>query len=219
MKQVLSIVTLLMLAGLFVTTVYAVTPKAGAKPTLSSVTVAVDGLSSPACATDMQAYLSKLKGVSDVKVIQKPGQVTAKLDEKVITASSFIISIDSHACKAMAKCPYTAHLTFYVDAPMCKGQAKMCPACEPEISKMLKSVKGISKVSFDTTGRYATVSFAPKAKVSTSDITSALNKSTFHFTENFASALSKTPSSKAAATNNKMSAGCPMNGGGCCGMK
>src|SRR3972149_3969313 len=79
-------------------------------PKLTAVTVAVDGLHCKACVDELQRDLSKVPGVAEVKVTQKPGQVTAKLDEKKISVSKFVTTIAKHSQGMDRKKTYGAKL-------------------------------------------------------------------------------------------------------------
>lgn len=156
------------------------------KAVLTPVTVAVEGFHCQACPDELQKDLAKLNGVSEVKATLSPAQVTAKLDEKTITASEFAAAIANHKRAMDATKTYGAKLVVYIDAPMCAKEVKMCAACPPEITRVVKAVKGVSGVTLDTTGKVASITFAQGAKVTTADLAAALKKSSFKFTAQFA---------------------------------
>src|SRR3990172_4454573 len=108
-------------------------------PKLTAVTVAVDGLHCKACVDELQRDLSKVLGVSEVKVTQKPGQVTVKLDEAMISVSKFVRKIAEHPQAMDRKKTYGAKLIAYIDTEACAKQAKMCEACFKETPKVLKA--------------------------------------------------------------------------------
>lgn len=164
--------------------VLAATPKA---PQLTTVTVAVDGLHCQACVDELQQDLGKVAGVSEVKVTQKPGQVTAKLDESKTAASQFVAVIAAHPQAMDHKKTYGAKLVAYIDTAMCAKDKKMCDACFTEIPKVLKAVKGVSDVTLDDTGKIAAISYAKDATVTTNDLAKALAQSNFKFQVTFVS--------------------------------
>ena len=189
-------------------------PKA---PQLTPVTVAVDGLHCQACVDELQKDLGKAPGVSDVKVTQKPGQVTAKLDESTITVSQFVTLIATHPQAMDHEKTYGAKLMAYIDTEMCAKNAKMCDGCFTEIPKVLKSVKGVSYVTLDETGKVAAISFTKDANVPTSALATALGNSDFKFYVTFTSP-------KPQSSQRQHSGGCDMDmgnmnmdsGGGSC---
>lgn len=184
MRQTLLFTLLALLVATVVTMLYAA-PKASKKPVLTDITASVEGFSCSSCAGKLQSYLTEQKGLSEVKVTMKPQQVTAKVDEKVMPASKLIALINAQGKKTEPKAPYSAKFVVYVDAAMCKDQVKMCGACFTEIPKSLKSVKGITGVELDKTGKVATLTFDPKANVTTTAIADALKKSKFNFIVSF----------------------------------
>jgi|GEM_PF-1573984 len=201
--------TLLALTIAIVVTVLNAAPeKAVKQPVLTVVTAGVEGLNSPSSVDKLQTWLGKQKGIFEVKVIMKPQQVTAKLDEKVISASKFINLINEQGRKTEPKAPYTAKLVVYVDAPMCADQPKMCGACFTEIPKTLKSVKGVNGVTLDESGKVATIAFDAKAGVTTAAITEGLKTSKFNFIVSFAPPVAEGEKDAAATTG----------GDDCCGM-
>ncbi len=187
----------------------AVAPKKP-QPVTTAVIVAVTGFHCQACPDGLVPDLAKLPGVTKVQATLAPAQVTAVLDETQTPVSALLAAIAKHPQAMDAKKTYGTALRVYIDAPMCAKDAKMCPACFTEIPKMLKPVAGIKTVTLDSTGKVATLTFTPGAKVTTAQLTAALKKSSFHFTVGYAHPV------KAVATT----ATCPMNGGGCkgCGM-
>jgi len=195
--------TLLALAiATVVTVLYAAPGKMGKQPiVLTAVTASVEGFNCPSCANKLQTYLGKQKGISEVKVTMKPQQVTAKLDEKVVSAGKFITLINQQGKKTEPKDPYTAKFVAYIDAPMCE-------ACFTEIPQMLKSVKGVTGVTLDESGKVATIAFDAKAGVTTTAIAEGLKKSKFNFTVNFA----------APEANGEKSAAATTEGDDCCAM-
>lgn len=204
---------------------FAANPKA---PQLTTVTVAVDGLHCKACVDELQQDLAKVPGVSEVKVTQKPGQVTAKLDESKISASKFVNTIASHSQLMDRKKTYGAKLVAYIDTEMCAKQKTMCDACFTEIPKVLKAVKGVSDVTLDDTGKVASIGFAKDATVSTIALAKALGQSDFKFKVTFftnTTALTTDQHQHGAANAEgdcemmKSDEGCDMgSGGGGCGM-
>jgi copper chaperone CopZ len=82
---------------------------------------------------------------------------------------------------------YGAKLVVYIDTEACAKDAKMCDGCFTEIPKVLKSVKGVSTVTLDKTGKVATIGFKKDANVSTSTLATALSKSDFKFHASFVS--------------------------------
>jgi len=185
-----------------ITTLVLATP---AKKTLTQVTVSVQGLHCQGCVDELQRDLSKISGVSAVKVTQQPAQATAKLDETTIAASKFVAAISIHPQFMNHAKTYGARLLVFVDAPGCAGQAKMCPACFTEIPKVLKTVKGIDTVSLDDTGKVVFVTFTHDANITTQSLVKALSTSAFKFTTCFIAP-------KTTAQHNANSG----NTGGCC---
>ena len=182
---------------------------------LTPVTLSVDGLHCSTCVDELLTDLGKEPGVFNVKVTQKPGRVTAALDESKITASQFVNLIAAHPQAMDAKKNYGARLLAYIDTEMCARQQKMCEACFTEIPKVLKSVKGVDAVTLDESGKIASISFVKDATVSTSALAKALAQSEFKFTVNFfSSALNTVPDQQ---TDNDAD-GCGMGAGGGCGM-
>ncbi|HEY3376500.1 MAG TPA: heavy metal-associated domain-containing protein [Armatimonadota bacterium] len=190
-------------------------PKA---PQLTPVTVAVDGLHCQACVDELQKDLGKAPGVSDVKVTQKPGQVTAKLDESTITVSQFVTLITTHPQAMDHDKTYGAKLMAYIDTEMCAKNAKMCDGCFTEIPKVLNAVKGVSDVTLDETGKIAAIGFTKDANVTTSALATALGKSNFKFHATFVSPTPQTTQKDQAGGGCNMDMG-NMNmgsGGGSC---
>ncbi|MHB9130057.1 MAG: heavy-metal-associated domain-containing protein [Armatimonadota bacterium] len=172
--------------ALLVGVALAAAPKPAAKaPQLTPVTVSVDGFHCQACPDELQKNLAKLPGVSAVNATLKPAQVTAKLDEKVITASQFVAAVAKHPRAMDHSKTYGAKLVVYVDAAMCAKEAKMCAGCFKEIPRALQSVKGLGTVSLDNTGKVASITFAKDAKVNTAGIAKALKSSSYKFTVSF----------------------------------
>jgi len=205
---------LALLVATVVTMLYAAPGKTNKQPVLSPVTVNIEGFQCAGCATSLQGYLAKQKGVSEVNATMKPAQVTAMLDEKVMPVSKFVAVIDKQ--KNLHDKLFSASFVTYIDAAMCKGQAKMCEGCPTEIKKMLKDVKGITGITFDETGRVATIGLDPKVSVTTTQIAAALKKSKFNFIVSFTDPKPADKDSKEQATGS-----CPMGGdkqaseGGC----
>ncbi len=178
------------------------------KPVLTPVTVAVEGITCPSCLGKLQQQLTQVAGVTNLKTSMKIPQVTATLDESKITAGAFLAKITSISKTIEPDSPYTAKLLVYVDAAMCAGQEKMCPACFTEIPKVLKSVPGVSNVTMDNTGRIATVTLADHATVTTSALATALGKSTFKFTTSFTPPVAKAKAARTTETGCGTSGGC-----------
>lgn len=222
MRNVLLVVGLALIA-LLVGVAIATAQKPAAKTAeLTPVTVAVEGFHCQACPDGLQKDLAKLAGVSEVKATLKPAQVTAKLNEKVISASEFVAAIAKHPRAMDHSKTYGAKLVVYVDAAMCAKEPKMCPACFKEIPRALKSVKGLGNVALDSTGKVASLTFAKGAKVNTASITKALKASSFKFTVGYtAPAGSKAAQTASASSGHGDMGSCPMKGdgttGGCCG--
>jgi copper chaperone CopZ len=214
MRQTVFFTLLALAIATVVTVLYAAPGKTNKQSALTAVTAGVEGFDCPSCVNKLEVYLGKQKGISEAKVTMKPQRVTAKLDEKVISASKFITLINAHA-KKTEKNPYTAKFVAYVDAAMCEDQAKMCAPCFTEIPKTLKGIQGVTGVTLDDTGKVATIAFDPKADIATSAIADALKKSKFNFTVSFTE-----PKAKAAKTAVKAKSGedcadgsCDMAGG------
>ncbi|MHB0935776.1 MAG: variable large family protein [Armatimonadota bacterium] len=207
MRLTLIFTLLALLVATVVTILYAAPGKTSKKPVLTEITASVEGFNCPSCTGKLQSYLAEQKGISEAKVTMKPQQVTAKLDEKVMPISKFITLINAHGKKTEPKAPYSAKLVVYVDAEMCKDQGKMCPPCFDEIKKMVKGVKGITGVALDKTGKVATLSFDPKANVTTKAIADALKKSKFKFIVSFTDPKAAVKKTAAAAGGDDCCAG------------
>lgn len=179
------------------------------KPVLTPVTVAVEGITCPSCLGKLQQQLTRVTGVTNLKTSMTTPQVTATLDESKITAGAFLAKITAISKTIEPKSPYTAKLLVYVDAAMCAGQEKMCPACFTEIPKVLKTVPGVSSVTMDNTGRIATVTLADHATVTTGALGTALGKSNFKFTTSFAPPAAQAKTKASTGTE----AGCDTCGG------
>ena len=174
MKQVTLLAALAAVIVIVVSTLYASPAKNSKKPILTPVTAAVAGFTCPSCVSKLNSHLTSRKGVSDVKVTFKPGQVSAKLDESIITSSEFIATINAHGKATEPQSPYTAALVAYVDKAECKDEKVMCDDCVKEITKTLKAVKGIAAVKYNPTTRLAAIDFAPKTKLSTATLAKSL---------------------------------------------
>lgn len=197
MRLTLIFTLLALLVATVVTLLYAAPGTTSKPPVLTEVTASVKGFNCPSCVSTLQSYLAKQKGISEPKVTLKPQQVTAKLDEKVMPVSKFIALINAHGKKTEPKAPSSAQFVVYVDAEMCKDQAKMCPPCFDEIKKMVKAVKGVAGVELDQTGKVATLTFDGKTTVTTRAVADALKKSKFNFIVSFTAPKAE----KAAATD------------------
>jgi len=148
------------------------------KPVLVPVIAKLYNADCHPCLDAMAGELAKQAGITEVKATMDPPQVTATLDETLFTASEFVNKI-------VALDDYDARLLLYVDTAMCKGAAKMCGGCFTEIPAQLKTIAGVKEVTLDDTGRRVKVTFTADAKVKTTDLTSALAKSTYGFTVSF----------------------------------
>jgi len=171
-------------------------------PVLTPVTVGVAGFHCQACPDGLQKDLAKLPGATAVKATLNPAQVTATLDEAKLTASEFVAAVSAHPQAMDAHKTYTGKLVLYVDAEMCKANAKMCAGCFTEIPRVLKAVKGVKQVTLDATGKIASLTFTQGAKVTTKTLAAALAKSSYKFTVRFDQPVSA-PASQSAGT------GCP----------
>jgi hypothetical protein len=76
---------------------------------------------------------------------------------------------------------YGATLLLYIDTQMCANGKTMCADGFTEIPKRLKAVSGVQDVKLDTTGKIAAISFSRGARVKTSDLINALQKSDLGF--------------------------------------
>jgi len=182
----------------------------GKKPASVQVSVAVQGFDCAACTDGLAQDLGKVDGISEVKATLKPPMVTAKIDEHKINVSEFVAKIAAHPQMMDPKKTYGAQLVLCVDTAMCAKEKKMCPACFTELPKAFKTVKEISTVSLDDTGKVATIGFAPGAKVTTAQITKALAMHSFKFIANFAcpASMQQADQSKAATCPMGDDAGC-----------
>jgi len=163
-----------------------------------AVTVQVAGFHCQGCPDELKKDLSKIDGVTEVKATLNPPVVTAKLDPKKITPSEFYAAIANHPQGMDRKKTYGALLLAYVDTKMCARQQKMCDGCTPEITKQLKTVEGVDKVVFDTTGKLVGITFKKDARVTLDKLTEALGKSQFGFTVDFTTPIK--PPQKAETT-------------------
>ena len=160
MKKTLLLAVSVLAAALFVSTAFSAAPA-------KAIIVTVQGMQCQACADGLQKDLAKVPGVTAVKASLAAAQVTASLDETKTSAAAFVNAIAAHPQMMDAKKNYGAKLVIYVDAPMCVKEKVMCPACPPEMTKMLNAVKGISAISIGKTGKIVTVGFAKGAQVTT----------------------------------------------------
>jgi len=209
MQKILGgLIMVLAVIGITMAAMAAQTKKSAPVP----VTVAVTGLHCQGCVDELQQDLAKIPGVSEVKVSQTPGQVSAKIDEAIITAAKFTGKIAAHPQAMDHAKTYGASLVLYIDTKACATEPKMCPACFTEIPKVLKKVAGVSAVSLDATGKIASVSFAKDAKVSTQTLAKALAASDFKFITTFAA---PTAVKAAQASNSTGRPACKSEKGGC----
>lgn len=183
-ERVTLVTTLLVLAILMAMAL----PGLAARTHYTGVTVGLGGFTCKADAAALQRDLAKQPGVKAVKATFSPARVTARLDEQRMPVGRFVGLIAGHPRIGHPDQTYRANLVIHVDSEMCQGRKTMCPACEPEIAKRLKDIKGVTTVTFDETGREVTIGFAKGATVTTTQIKQALIASSLDFKVQFVQA-------------------------------
>lgn len=165
-----------------------------AKGTGTPVTLAVSGLHCSASEQALVTRVTKLGGVSQVKITRKPDRLTAVLDESKTSLGAFVGAVESEPSMANPGKNLGAKVLVTLAA---KGQSAAV------LAKALKGVAGVNGVGIDAKGTQAALFLAKDAKVTTADIAAALRA--VHATASFTAA----PAPAAPAAK----AGCSMMGG------
>lgn len=143
---------------------------------LTPVTLALTGVACPSCSAQLQQQLAQVSGVTAVKVTVT--QVTAKLDERKISAGTF--TARAAAELANIEGPKAgAGLVLYADIIACNPKTKQCTMRDAAAVNALTDIKGVRTIVVDDAGTFVAVSFQQGAHVTAATLMQALARAGF----------------------------------------
>lgn len=160
---------------------------ASPRPAGTPIYISLKGVPCGGHLAGLQRAIGKYDFVSDIKSSMSPPHFALTLDESRMSAGEFVALVAATLKKLAPGEETGAALVLRVASGA--GQPKLAAASVTEITKALKGIAGVTDVGFDETGKIVSMSFAQGAKVSTADISAALEKSPGKFTAGFEEGL------------------------------